>query len=128
MSSDSDGVMLDVLKRIGVLESSVSELKAQVAAALPHLATKADLAEGLGALRAELTGGLGALRAELTGGLGALRAELTGGLGALRAELTGDLGALRSEISAMETRIIKWTIATAVATGSLAFTIAKFVH
>jgi len=28
----------------------------------------------------------------------------------------------------METRIIKWIVATAVATGSLAFTIAKFVH
>ena len=46
MPSDNDGVMSDVLKRLGVLESSVSEIKVQVgsiSATIPHLATKADL-------------------------------------------------------------------------------------
>ena len=74
------------------------------------------------------TGGQGAFRTEFTGALGALRTEFTGALGALRAEFTGGLGALRAQLALMETRIIKWIVATAVATGSLAFTIAKFVH
>jgi hypothetical protein len=70
------GGMDDVLKRLGAVESSVSEIRAQVsgiAATIQHLATKSD-------------------------------------------------------ISAVETAIIKWIVATVIATAGLAFTIAKFVH
>jgi hypothetical protein len=90
-SGGSGGAMDDVLKRLGAVESSVSELRVQVsgvAATIPYLATSADLKAGIGSLRAE--------------------------------------------ISAMETRIIKWIIATVLtsvglATG-LAFSIARLVH
>jgi hypothetical protein len=80
---DGGGNVEDILKRLGNLEASVSELKTQVSAILaviPHLATKADLMD------------------------------------------------LRASVAAMETSIIKWIIATTLATGVLAFTIAKFVH
>jgi hypothetical protein len=66
----------DILKRLGNVETHVSELRSQVGAILaitPHLATKADVA-------------------------------------------------------AVETAIIKWIVATVLASVALAFTIAKFVH
>jgi hypothetical protein len=66
----------DILKRLGNVETHVSELRSQVSAILaitPHLATKADMA-------------------------------------------------------AVETAIIKWIVATVLASAALAFTIAKFVH
>ena len=68
--------MEDILKRLGNVETHVSELRSQVSAILaviPHLATKADVA-------------------------------------------------------AVETTIIKWIVATSLASAALAFTIAKFVH
>lgn len=46
MSSDNEDGTKDVLKRLCVLESSVTEIKVQVgsiSATIPHLATKADL-------------------------------------------------------------------------------------
>jgi len=66
----------DILKRLGNVETDVSQVKSQVSAILaviPHLATKAD-------------------------------------------------------VSALETSIIKWIIATVLGTAGLVFTIAKFVH
>ena len=72
--------MEDILKRLGNVETDVSETKSQVSAILamiPHLATKAD-------------------------------------------------------VSALETAIIKWIIATVLTSvglaGGLAFSIARFVH
>ena len=68
--------MEDILKRLGNVETDVSQVKSQVSAILaiiPHLATKAD-------------------------------------------------------VSALETSIIKWIIATMLGTAGPVFTIAKFVH
>ena len=68
--------MEDILKRLGNVETDVSQVKSQVSsilAVIPHLATKAD-------------------------------------------------------VSALETSIIKWIIATVLGTAGLVFTIAKFVH
>ena len=39
-----------------------------------------------------------------------------------------DVVDVRTAVAAVETRIIKWIIATVLATAGLAFTIAKFVH
>ena len=39
-----------------------------------------------------------------------------------------DVTDVRTAVAAVETRIIKWIIATVLATAGLAFTIAKFVH
>jgi GTP:adenosylcobinamide-phosphate guanylyltransferase len=75
-SGSGGGDVEDILKRLGNVETYVSELKSQVGsilAIIPHLATKADVA-------------------------------------------------------ALETAIIKWIVATVLASAALAFTIAKFVH
>lgn len=93
--------MEDILKRLGNLETSFHELKSQVSAILaviPHLATKADLMD--------------------------VRAELSASVADVRASVAD----VRASVAAVETAIIKWIIATTLATGALAFTIAKFVH
>ena len=82
--------MEDILKRLGSVETHVSELRSQVSgilAVIPHLATKADVAD--------------------------VRAAV---------------GQVKADVAAVETAIIKWVIATTLASAALAFTIAKFVH
>jgi len=82
-SGSGGGDVEDILKRLGNVETGVSELRSQVSAILaimPHLATKADVAD------------------------------------------------VRVDLAAAETAIIKWIIATVLASAALAFTIAKFVH
>jgi len=69
MPSDNDGVMPDILKRLGALEVQVGV----VVATVQHLATKADLSQ-------------------------------------------------------LETKMIKWIIATVMSAAGLAFAIAKLVH
>jgi hypothetical protein len=86
-SGSGGGDVEDILKRLGNVETYVSELRVQVSAILaviPHLATKADV--------------------------------------------TAAVGQLKADMAAMETAIIKWIIATVLASAALAFTIAKFVH
>jgi hypothetical protein len=39
-----------------------------------------------------------------------------------------EVAATKAEINALETRIIRWIVGTAIASVSVAFTIAKFVH
>ena len=82
--------MEDILRRLGNVESHVSELKSQVSAILaiiPHLATKADIAD-----------------------------------------VRTAVGQVKADVAAVETAIIKWIVATVLASAALAFTIAKFVH
>jgi hypothetical protein len=61
--------------------------------------------------------------------LGAVESSLS----ALRIEVSGITAtvphlATKADLSAMETKIIKWIIATVIATAGVAFSIAKFVH
>ena len=82
-SGSGGGDVEDILKRLGNVETHVSELRSQVSAILaiiPHLATKADVAD------------------------------------------------VKADVAAVETTIIKWIVATVLASAALAFTIAKFVH
>jgi hypothetical protein len=82
-SGSGGGDVEDILKRLGNVETHVSELRSQVSAILaiiPHLATKADVAD------------------------------------------------VKADVAAVETVIIKWIVATVLASAALAFTIAKFVH
>jgi hypothetical protein len=82
-SGSGGGDVEDILKRLGNVETHVSELRSQVSAILaiiPHLATKTDVAD------------------------------------------------VRADVAALETAIIKWIVATVLASTALAFTIAKFVH
>jgi hypothetical protein len=89
-SGSGGGDVEDILKRLGSVETHVSELRSQVSAILaiiPHLATKADVAD--------------------------VRTEV---------------GQVKADVAAVETAIIKWIVATVLASAALAFTIAKFVH
>ena len=82
-SGSGGGDVDDILKRLGNVETHVSELRSQVSAILaiiPHLASKADVA------------------------------------------------GVKADLAAVETTIIKWIVATVLASAALAFTIAKFVH
>jgi hypothetical protein len=109
-SSSGGGGMDDVLKRLGVVESSVSEMREEVrgiAAIIPHLATKADLSE---------------IREQVSS-IAATIPHL-----ATKADLRSEIGSVRGEIRAVETAIIKWIIAIVISSAGLAFTIAKFVH
>ena len=75
--------MDDVLKRLGAVESTVSEIRSQVsaiAAILPHLATK------------------------------------------------DDVTAVRVEVAELGTTLIRWLIATGIASAGLVVTIEKLVH
>ena len=82
-SGSGGGGVEDILRRLGNVETHVSELRSQVSAILaiiPHLATKADIAD------------------------------------------------VKADLAAVETAIIKWIVATVLASAALAFTFAKFVH
>lgn len=117
------GGMDEILKRLGAIESSVSEIRVQVsaiAAVMPHLATMADVAE----LRVEMRSESGSVRSETSSQISSARGEIS----SLKGEMGSQVGQLRGEISAVESRIIKWIVATVIATAGLAFSIAKFVH
>src|SRR5882672_7448704 len=89
-SGSGGGDVDDILKRLGNVETHVSELRSQVSAILaviPHLATKADVVD-------------------------------------VRTAVADS----KADLAAAETAIIKWIVATVLATAALAFTIAKFVH
>ena len=126
--------MEDILKRLGNVETDVSELKTKVGAILatvPHLATKADVmavSSAVAELRAEMATQFGSVRAEMAAQAGTLRAEMTAQVGSLRADMATQVGSLRADMATRETAFIKWMIATVLAAAGLAFTIAKFVH
>jgi hypothetical protein len=89
-SGSGGGDVEDILKRLGNVETHVSELRSQVSAILaiiPHLATKADVAD-----------------------------------------VSAAVGQVKADVAAVETAIVKWIVATVLASAALAFTIAKFVH
>jgi hypothetical protein len=89
--------MDDVLRRLGLVESAVSELRGEVR----HLATKADLQKEVGVLRAEF--------------------------GALRAELKEEVGRLSAQIASLDGRIIKWLVGTMLTSIGAAAAVAKLL-
>jgi predicted nucleic acid-binding Zn-ribbon protein len=96
-----DGVEAD----ISVLKADVSELKfnvREIFTAIANLVTKKELSD--------------------------LKGELKGEIKDLRGELKGEIKDLRTEMASMEAKIIKWIIATGLATAGLAFAAAKFIH
>lgn len=103
------GDMEDVLRRWGSPEKDVSEIRinvAGIAAQLPHVATKEDVAQlPYVATKADVM---------------ATRTEIM----ATKTEIM----AVRVEVSDAKTSIIQWVVATTIAMAALAFTIAKFVH
>jgi hypothetical protein len=135
----------DLAARVGRLEVIAADTRADVAfikATLPHLATKADLAD----LRTELKSEIGGVRSELKSEIGGVRSELKSEIGGLRSELKSEIGGLRSElkseiggldariervdgnIARMEAAMIRWAVGATLAGITAAFTIARLVH
>src|SRR5579872_4975106 len=82
-SGSGGGDVEDILKRLGNVESHVSELRSQVSAILaiiPHLATKTDVA------------------------------DVKATTGEVKGDLASAVGQLKADIAAVETAIIKWIV------------------
>jgi hypothetical protein len=108
------GAMDDILRRLGNVEAQVSAISATI----PHLATAASVAE-ITAILPHL-----ATKAELKAGLAEVREAIAG----TRTDMSTSIANVRTDLASMETKIIKWIIATTLTVAALAFTIAKFVH
>lgn len=93
--------MDEILKRLGNVETYVSELRSQVAAILatiPHLATKADLKDGIAEVKTMI------------------------------ADNRTMIADVKTQVASMETAIVKWIVATVIATSAAAFGLAKYLH
>jgi hypothetical protein len=119
-SGSSGGAMDDVLKRLGAVESSVSELRIQVGGIAGTMATKDDVNK----LQVQVSGIAATMATKDE--LNKLQAQVSGTAAAIPYLAT------KADLSAMETTIIKWIIATVLTSvglaGGLAFSIARFVH
>jgi hypothetical protein len=145
--SDGGGSgMDDVLKRLGVVESSVSEIRTQVGgitATLPHLATKADvnqvrvevtevkaavaaIAEVIPhlATRADLSREISSVRAEI----GSVKADLSREISSVRAEIGSVKADLTEKIGLLESHLVRWIVGIIIAAAGLAFTIGRYGH
>jgi hypothetical protein len=124
MTGDGEGGMSDVLKRLGAVETSVVELKTQVGvivATLPHLATKAAVDSIAAVIPSLATKAAVDSIATVIPSL-ATKATVDGILATLPHLAT------KADLSALETKIIKWIIATVLTTAGVVFSIAKLVH
>ena len=122
-SGGNGGAMDDVLKRLGAVESSVSELRIQVGGIAGTMATKDDVNK----LQVQVSGTAATIPYLATkDDLKELQAQVSGIAAAIPYLAT------KADLSAMETTIIKWIIATVLTSvglaGGLAFSIARFVH
>jgi len=77
-----------------------------------------DILERLGNLETDVSALKSALKSEVS----AIRATIP------HLATKADVMDVRTAVADLETRIIKWIIATVLASAGLAFTIAKFVH
>jgi hypothetical protein len=109
----------DILSRLGHVEKSVTKIEAT----LPHLATAASVAE----LRSELTNEIKGVTTVIPH---LATAESVAKIAAIIPHLAtaASVMAMEAKISAMESKIIKWFVGTAIALTTLAFSIARFVH
>lgn len=97
--------MDDVLRRLGVVEQGISDLRSEVA----------EIRLDVASVRSEV--------AEVRAQLITLRTDVLPHLAT-----KADIAATKADIASLETRIIKWLIATVLTAAGLAFTAAKFVH
>jgi len=100
--------------RVPVVENDIRNLKESVAKLFDGLKSANDAITKLLTGQAELRGDINTLRVEMRAEMGTVRAEM----GTLRAEVNGRLEAL-------ETKIMRWFVATALSCAALAFSAAK---
>ena len=120
--------MDDILSRLGNVEKSVAKIEAT----LPHLATAESVAR-IDAIIPLLATAESVARIEAIIPLLAT-SESVSKIAAVIPHLAtaasvADLkGTMESKLSAMESKITRWFVGTAIALTTLAFSIAKFVH
>jgi chromosome segregation ATPase len=86
--------MRDVKATLPRLEAAINRIETMLAATLPHLATKADLAE----VRTELKADHASLRTALTADHASLRTEMKSDYASLRTELKADYAELKTDL------------------------------
>jgi hypothetical protein len=86
----------DVKATMGQLVLLVTEMKATLDATLPHLATKAELAD----MRTEMKADMGQFRQEMTAGMARFRQEVTADMAQLRQDVTAEVSDHRLETAA----------------------------
>lgn len=99
------GALEDLSVRMARVETDVSWIKRE-------MVTKADLAD--------VRGEMARLRGELKADIANLRAELSGEFKTDIGTVRGEIGTLRGEMHAMETRLIKWMVGTALTCAGVA--------
>ena len=121
-SGGGGGGVDDLLKRLGNVETHVSELKSQfsaISATVSHLATAASVSD----LRSTVA------HLATAASVSDLRSEVTGILKVIPYLATkADLSDVKTAVASMEAAIIKWIIATTLTSAAMAFAIARFVH
>jgi hypothetical protein len=98
--------MREVKSVLSRLEPVIMRMDTFIMATMPHLATKADLAES----RAELKGDISALRTEMKSDISALRTEMKSDISALRDETKSDIGAIRLELAEKPSKTYMWGV------------------
>lgn len=111
--------MADVKQILGRLEPKVAEIHAFMAATLPTLATKTDLA----LLRADVNKDLGDLKGELTHVRGEMNRDvgaMKGDVASLRADINKDFGDLKAALAEKPSKTYLWMVMAAFSAAILA--------
>ncbi len=98
--------MRDVKTTLPRLEAAVIRIETMLAATLPHLATKADLAE----VRTEMKADHASLRTELKADYASLKTELKADYAELKTELKSDIARLEVAIADKPGRTYLWAV------------------
>lgn len=121
-SGSGGGGVDELLKRLGNVETYVSELRSQVAAILatiPHLATKADPKDGITEVKTMI--------ADTRTMIGDTKTMIADNR-TMIADNRTMIADVKTQVASMEATIIKWIVATVVATATVAFGLAKYLH
>jgi hypothetical protein len=127
-SNSYGGNVDEILKRLDKVESTVTETREQVidiAATIPHLATKTDIRDArveISELRTEVRS-IAATIPHMT-----TKADLNAEMGSLRAEVRSGFASQKAEMKVSELATIKWIIAIVLSSAGLAATIARFAR
>ena len=73
---------------------------------------RGDMNAQISDLRGDMNAQIGDLRGDMTAQIGDLRSDMNAQIGDLRGDTKAQISGLRGEISALETRLVRWIVAT----------------